>query len=156
MQQLPPVLMRRYEGPSDLMAVFTRPTPRSELSEGDFHYVGDDQRMMTALLRNAALRITPVPAARSDHVDVFGNLRSFFSLPAPHSSLHIEASSLVLTHPSTFEASQAAQLPNWEKVRDHFVYHAGAAWDAANNGWNQWVLGYNPQRQRDLLASLGF
>jgi transglutaminase-like putative cysteine protease len=27
--------------------------------------------------------------------------------------------------------------------------------DAVTNGWNQWVLGYNPQRQRDLLASLG-
>ncbi len=58
-EQLPPVLMRRYEGPSDLMAVFTRPTPRSELSEGDFHYVGDDQRMMTALLRNAVARKAP-------------------------------------------------------------------------------------------------
>lgn len=28
-------------------------------------------------------------------------------------------------------------------------------WDAVANVWNQWVLGYNPQRQRDLLASLG-
>ena len=28
-------------------------------------------------------------------------------------------------------------------------------WDALANVWNQWVLGYNPQRQRDLLASLG-
>ena len=27
--------------------------------------------------------------------------------------------------------------------------------DAVNNGWNQWVLGYGPQRQRDLLQSLG-
>lgn len=27
--------------------------------------------------------------------------------------------------------------------------------DAIGNGWNQWVLGYNPQRQRDLLAQLG-
>ncbi|OHC69423.1 MAG: hypothetical protein A3H93_10490 [Rhodocyclales bacterium RIFCSPLOWO2_02_FULL_63_24] len=27
--------------------------------------------------------------------------------------------------------------------------------DAVTNGWNQWVLGYNPQRQRDLLSSLG-
>ncbi|MBI4986862.1 MAG: DUF3488 domain-containing transglutaminase family protein [Rhodocyclales bacterium] len=28
-------------------------------------------------------------------------------------------------------------------------------WEAAGNHWNQWVLGYNPQRQRDLLARLG-
>ncbi len=58
-EQLPPVLMRHYEGPSDLMAVFTRPAVRSELNEGDFHYVGDDCRMMTALLRNAVARKEP-------------------------------------------------------------------------------------------------
>jgi transglutaminase-like putative cysteine protease len=28
-------------------------------------------------------------------------------------------------------------------------------WDAANNSWNQWVLGYGPERQYALLASLG-
>jgi transglutaminase-like putative cysteine protease len=27
--------------------------------------------------------------------------------------------------------------------------------DAITNTWNQWVLGYNPQRQRDFLQSLG-
>jgi SpoVK/Ycf46/Vps4 family AAA+-type ATPase len=58
-EQLPPVLMRHYEGPSDLMAVFTRPAVRSELDETDFHYVGDDCRMMTALLRNAVARKEP-------------------------------------------------------------------------------------------------
>jgi SpoVK/Ycf46/Vps4 family AAA+-type ATPase len=58
-EQLPPVLMRKYEGPSDLMAVFTRPARRSELSEGDFDYVGVDQRMMTSLLRNAVARKEP-------------------------------------------------------------------------------------------------
>lgn len=44
-----------------------------------------------------------------------------------------------------------------------FLARADLAWlkelrhrlDAVTNGWNQWVLGYNPQRQRDLLASLG-
>lgn len=58
-EQLPPVLMREYQGPSDLMAVFTRPAARSELVEADFHYVGDDRRMMTALLRNAVARREP-------------------------------------------------------------------------------------------------
>ncbi|MFL6663725.1 MAG: ATP-binding protein [Rhizobacter sp.] len=52
-EQLPPVLMRRYEGPSDLMAVFTRPATRSELTPADFHYVGDDQRVLTAMLKSA-------------------------------------------------------------------------------------------------------
>jgi SpoVK/Ycf46/Vps4 family AAA+-type ATPase len=58
-EQLPPVLMRRYEGPSDLMAVFTRPARRSELTVEDFSFVGADQTMMTALLRNAVARREP-------------------------------------------------------------------------------------------------
>ena len=58
-EQLPPVLMRHYEGPSDLMAVFTRPATRSELGPADFHYVGDDQKVLTALLRNAVARREP-------------------------------------------------------------------------------------------------
>ncbi|MFN7088093.1 MAG: DUF3488 and DUF4129 domain-containing transglutaminase family protein [Burkholderiales bacterium] len=28
-------------------------------------------------------------------------------------------------------------------------------WDSLANGWNQWVLGYNPERQRRLLAHAG-
>jgi len=58
-EQLPPVLMRKYEGPSDLMAVFTRPARRSQLGVSDFDFVGVDQRMMTALLRNAVARKEP-------------------------------------------------------------------------------------------------
>lgn len=52
-EQLPPVLMREYRGPSDLMAVFTRPAAPSELSETDFDYIAEDLRMMSALLRHA-------------------------------------------------------------------------------------------------------
>jgi SpoVK/Ycf46/Vps4 family AAA+-type ATPase len=52
-EQLPPVLMRRYEGPSDLMAVFTRPATRTELGTGDFAFVGDEVRVLTALLSQA-------------------------------------------------------------------------------------------------------
>ena len=29
-------------------------------------------------------------------------------------------------------------------------------WDAITNAWNQWVLGYNPDRQRSFLARVGF
>lgn len=29
-------------------------------------------------------------------------------------------------------------------------------WEAANNLWNQWILGYNPQRQRMVLTRIGF
>ncbi|HJV25018.1 MAG TPA: DUF3488 and transglutaminase-like domain-containing protein [Aromatoleum sp.] len=28
-------------------------------------------------------------------------------------------------------------------------------WDALSNTWNQWVLGYNPDRQREFLANIG-
>jgi len=53
------LLMRHYEGPSDLMAVFTRPATRSELTPADFHYVGDDQKVLTAMLRNAVAHKEP-------------------------------------------------------------------------------------------------
>ncbi len=58
-EQLPPVLMRKYEGPSDLMAVFTRPARRSALAASDFDFVGADQQVMTSLLRNAVARKEP-------------------------------------------------------------------------------------------------
>ena len=28
-------------------------------------------------------------------------------------------------------------------------------WEAVTNTWNQWVLGYDPQRQREVLSRLG-
>ncbi|MDP3223176.1 MAG: AAA family ATPase, partial [Rubrivivax sp.] len=52
-EQLPPVLMREYRAPGELMAVFTRPVPKSELQPGDFAFVDDDVQVMTSLLRNA-------------------------------------------------------------------------------------------------------
>jgi SpoVK/Ycf46/Vps4 family AAA+-type ATPase len=55
-EQLPPVLMREYRGPNDLMAVFTRPAAKSELTVGDFHFVAEDTQVLTALLRNASER----------------------------------------------------------------------------------------------------
>jgi SpoVK/Ycf46/Vps4 family AAA+-type ATPase len=55
-EQLPPVLMREYRDPNDLMAVFTRPAAPSDLALEDFHYVSDDARVMVALLRNAVAR----------------------------------------------------------------------------------------------------
>ena len=29
-------------------------------------------------------------------------------------------------------------------------------WEAINNAWDQWVLGYNTQRQQEVLTRLGF
>jgi SpoVK/Ycf46/Vps4 family AAA+-type ATPase len=58
-EQLPPVLMREYRGPNDLMAVFTRPATRSELSGEDFQFVADDVTVLIALLKNAVQRQEP-------------------------------------------------------------------------------------------------
>ena len=52
-EQLPPVLMREYREPGELMAVFTRPATRTELTPGDFHFVADDVQVLSGLLKNA-------------------------------------------------------------------------------------------------------
>jgi hypothetical protein len=55
-EQLPPVLMREYHAPGELMAVFTRPVPPSELTATDFHFVADEVAVLSALLKNATAR----------------------------------------------------------------------------------------------------
>jgi transglutaminase-like putative cysteine protease len=63
--------------------------------------------------------------------------------------------------PSRIENNLAVALPAGDArpllARPEFVWllHARYRWDALANIWNQWVLGYNPQRQRDLLTSWG-
>jgi SpoVK/Ycf46/Vps4 family AAA+-type ATPase len=52
-EQLPPVLMREYKAPAELMAVFTRPAAKSELTANDFAFVADDVAVLTTLLANA-------------------------------------------------------------------------------------------------------
>jgi SpoVK/Ycf46/Vps4 family AAA+-type ATPase len=52
-EQLPPVLMREYKAPAELMAVFTRPAAKSDLTPTDFAYVADDVHVLTTLLANA-------------------------------------------------------------------------------------------------------
>ncbi len=54
--QLPTVLMREYPGPSDLMAVFTRPAKHSELGVNDFDFVAQDRSVLINLLRHAVDR----------------------------------------------------------------------------------------------------
>ena len=58
-EQLPPVLMREYPQPGDLMAVFTRPATKSELTRADFGFVAADADVLCALLRNAVARKEP-------------------------------------------------------------------------------------------------
>ncbi len=63
--------------------------------------------------------------------------------------------------PKRIEFNLAAAVPATDPLP--FLMRADLAWlrelrfrwDAVANTWNQRILGYNPQRQRDLLASLG-
>jgi transglutaminase-like putative cysteine protease len=82
-------------------------------------------------VQQSELHINPTPAATSTHEDVFGNNRTFFSLPVAHDKLSITAKSVVETHFMPYPPELALDTPAWEKVREHFVYHSGAAWDAA-------------------------
>ncbi|MEI7429332.1 MAG: DUF3488 and transglutaminase-like domain-containing protein [Betaproteobacteria bacterium] len=46
-------------------------------------------------------------------------------------------------------------LPAMVRIDSEWLRDLRNNWEAANNAWNQWVLGYNPQRQRELLSRLG-
>ncbi len=64
--------------------------------------------------------------------------------------------------PSRVERGIASALPLSDPlplfVRGHFelLQQMRLAWDSVTYNWNQWVLGYNPDRQRLLLSQLGF
>ena len=47
-----------------------------------------------------------------------------------------------------FDGAAGSWLRQWHTLR--------ANWDALNNAWNQWVLSYSADTQKNLLQSLGF
>ncbi|MGE5384990.1 MAG: DUF3488 and DUF4129 domain-containing transglutaminase family protein [Betaproteobacteria bacterium] len=47
-------------------------------------------------------------------------------------------------------------LPGFIQIDTNWIRALRYRWEAFNNGWNQWVLGYNSDRQRELLSRLGF
>ena len=51
--------------------------------------------------------------------------------------------------PGLFAGAMGAMSPT-------LAQNLRAAWEALNNGWNQWVLNYTQSRQLDLLKNLGF
>jgi SpoVK/Ycf46/Vps4 family AAA+-type ATPase len=55
-EKLPPVLMREYRDQSELMAVFTRPSAKTQLALSDFLFVDEDAQVLRSLLRNAVTR----------------------------------------------------------------------------------------------------
>lgn len=65
-------------------------------------------------------------------------------------------------NPNRIDAGLAAALPTGEALpmmmRPAFDWlrELRHRWDALSNSWNQWVLGYNDLRQRELMERLGF
>ncbi|MBK1679498.1 transglutaminase TgpA family protein [Rhodocyclus tenuis] len=63
--------------------------------------------------------------------------------------------------PARVEQGVASALPAGEELPLAMRFDAEwmralrYRWEAVNNSWNQWVLGYTPERQRDTLARLG-
>jgi SpoVK/Ycf46/Vps4 family AAA+-type ATPase len=57
--QLPPVLMREYRQPGELMAVFTRPAAPTALGADDFAFVADEVQVLSSLLQQAVARRAP-------------------------------------------------------------------------------------------------
>ncbi|MBS0342547.1 MAG: DUF3488 domain-containing transglutaminase family protein [Proteobacteria bacterium] len=53
-------------------------------------------------------------------------------------------------------APQGVLAGAFNAVNPTLVQHVRAAWEAVNNGWNQWVLNYTQGRQLDLLKDIGF
>jgi transglutaminase-like putative cysteine protease len=62
------------------------------------------------------ISITPLPAARRDSLDFFGNHITVVSIQEPHDSLRIEARSEVLVEPPQIPVG--IYSPNWETVVD--------------------------------------
>ncbi|MEC4718677.1 DUF3488 and transglutaminase-like domain-containing protein [Noviherbaspirillum sp. CPCC 100848] len=85
------------------------------------------------LAQRGWVRIDPTAAVAPERVQQ--NLRNF--MPQP-----------VLGGLFTLDASQNPLLKSWLSLRQRF--------DAINNGWNQWVLNYTPDKQKRFFESLGF
>ncbi|TVT54441.1 MAG: DUF3488 domain-containing protein [Azoarcus sp. PHD] len=66
-----------------------------------------------------------------------------------------------LAAPGRIESGMAGALPAGEVLplfmRPHLSWLRDLRfrWEAVSNSWNQWVLGYNPERQREFLSRLG-
>ena len=61
--------------------------------------------------------------------------------------------------PRRIESGMAAALPEAEmpllgRGDQAWLHRIYLGWDAINNGWNQWVLGYNQQRQIEFLSRI--
>ncbi len=88
----------------------------------------------TQTLIRHTLQINPEPAEQSAATDVFGNTRSFFSLPSSHDSLTVVADSRVQTQAVASEppdAEPSSTNPTWEQARERLRYQRNNAYKAA-------------------------
>ena len=83
------------------------------------------------LLRHT-LTISPQPAQLRELRDVYGNIRTFFSLHAPHEQLTVVADSVVSTLACNAAIGNTAPGLPWEQAREQFRYQAGGAHDSAS------------------------
>lgn len=66
-----------------------------------------------------------------------------------------------MVSPNRLDGGIAAAMPGTEPLpalltmRSDFLRTIRYRWEAINNAWNQQVLGYNPERQRELFSRLG-
>ena len=64
--------------------------------------------------------------------------------------------------PERIELSLEDALPEGEPVpgrylrSSEFLRQLQLSWDALNSAWNEWILGYGPEKQRRLMEHLGF
>ena len=52
-------------------------------------------------------------------------------------------------------AARLGAAPEFAGQAVDWLTQARYRWEALNNRWNQWVLGYTPERQREILTALG-
>ncbi|MDR1367737.1 MAG: DUF3488 and transglutaminase-like domain-containing protein [Candidatus Accumulibacter sp.] len=63
--------------------------------------------------------------------------------------------------PSRIEQGITAALPSvdtlpvFARLDSNWLRDLRNRWEATNNAWNQWILGYNPELQREVLSRIG-
>jgi transglutaminase-like putative cysteine protease len=79
-------------------------------------------------LLSHSLRITPEPDECESRADIYHNVRTFFSILAPHTLLSVEAHSVVDTH---VQPELHADVL-WERVQEQFRYRARSPYHSAS------------------------
>lgn len=128
------------------------------------HFAG----AFTVLMRAAGVPARVVTGYQGGEINpIDGNLVVRQSHAHAWSEVWLEGRGWVRVDPTALSAPRriddglAAALPEGETLpimmhpRMEWLRGLRLRWEAVSNAWNQRVLGYNPQRQKELLARLG-